>query len=193
MQSVYSIVDKKKKPSSRMTLPPSNYATIQTNSARFDGSKYFVNGHEVFHLEREIIFCLNNKDPIKCHGTTQGTLCVFELPIHDVIYLNSLLYQLALLKDFKCGHVHYLRQSIDKINSAEHYHYDRSTRVFNRYGQELMKSDFIGVIQGRVALSIQGIRVIDGYHIYLEVTVSQVKIEEEEDVKMSASGDCIFD
>ena len=56
-----------------------------------------------------------------------------------------------------------------------------------------MKSDFLGVIMGRVALSIQGIRVIDGYHIYLEVVVSQVKIEEEEDVKMSASADCIFD
>jgi len=193
MQSIYSTVDKKKKPSSRMTLPPSNYTTIQTNSARFDRSKYFINGHEVYRLEREIIFTLNNKDLVRCHGTTQGTLCVFEMPIHDVIYLNSLLYQLAQLKDFKCGHVHYLRQVTDKINSAEHFHYDRSTRVFNRYGQELMKSDFLGVIMGRVALSIQGIRVIDGYHIYLEVVVSQVKIEEEEDVKMSASADCIFD
>ena len=170
-----------------MTLPPLNYTTIQTNSARFDRSKYFLNGHEVYRLEREIIFSLNNKDLVRCHGTTQGTLCVLEMPIHDVIYLNSLLYQLAQLKDFKCGHVHYLRQVTDKINSAEHFHYDRSTRVFNRYGQEFMKVIFL------VALSIQGIRVIDGYHIYLEVVVSQVKIEEEEDVKMSASADCIFD
>ena len=119
MESIYST----------QTLPPSNYITIQTNSARFNGSKYFVNGHEIFHLEREIIFCLNNKDLIRCHATTQGTLCVFEMPIHDVIYLNSLLYQLAQLKNVKCGHIHYLRQVTDKINSAGHFHYDRSTRV----------------------------------------------------------------
>ena len=190
MQSVYTTI---KKRIDRLSVPPPDYTMIQTNSARFDGTKYFMDGHEVFRLEREIVYCLNNRDLIRCFASCQGTLCIFQMSIDDVIYLNSLFFQLVLLKDVKHGHVHYLRQVTDKNNSAEHFHYDRGTRVFNRIGQELYKSDFIKVFQGRVALSIKGIRVVDGYHIYLETYVYQVKIEEEEGMNLSASGDCIFD
>lgn len=191
LEPIYTSV--KKKISPRHPLPPIDYKFIQTNTSRFDGSKYFVNGHEVFRLERDIIYCMNNRDLLRCFATTQGTLCIFKMPAEDVTYLNSLLYQLVLLKNIKIGHVHYLRQPTPKNSVTEQVHYDRYTRVFNRFSQELWKSDFVCSFRGRVALAIKGIRVIDDYHIYLEVYVHQVKIEEEEDRNFSGPGDCIFD
>lgn len=190
MQSLYATVNKKTNP--RHPLPPLDYKYIQTNTTKFDGSKYFVNGHEIFKLERDIVYCMNNRELLRCFATTQGTLCIFKMPLEDVNYLNSLTYQLVLLKNIKVGHVHYLRQP-GKNNAAEHVHYDRNTRVFNRCGIELWKSDFINCFRGRVALVIKGLRVIDDYHIYPEIYVYQVKIEEEEDTHFSAAGDCIFD
>ena len=190
MNSIYATVSKKI--SNRHPLPPADYKFIQTNTTKFDGSKYFMNGHEIFNLERAIIYCMNNRELLRCFATTQGTLCIFKMPIEDVNYINSLLYQLVLLKNIKVGHVHYLRQPT-KNTAAEHIHYDRYTRVFNRIGIELMKSDFISCFRGRVALAIKGLRVIDDYHIYPEIYVYQVKIEEEEDTNFSGPGDCIFD
>jgi hypothetical protein len=190
MLSIYATVNKKLSP--RHPLPPPDYKFIQTTTTKFDGSKFFMNGHEIFKLEREIIYCMNNRDLLRCFATTQGTLCIFKMPAEDVIYLNSLLYQLVLLKNIQVGHVHYLRQPT-KNSAAEHVHYDRNTRVFNRVGIELWKSDFISCFHGRVALAVKGVRVIDDYHIYPEMFVYQVKIEEEEDTTFDRSADCIFD
>ena len=108
MNLIYATVSKKI--SNRHPLPPADYKFIQTNTTKFDGSKYFMNGHEIFNLVRAIIYCMNNRELLRCFATTQGTLCIFKIPIEDVNYLNSLLYQLVLLKNIKVGHVHYLRQ-----------------------------------------------------------------------------------
>lgn len=111
----------------------------------------------------------------------------------DIIYCNSLLYQLVRLKDIRHGYVHYLRKCIEEDNSALFFTVDQKTRVFNRSGIEIYKSDFLNVFEGRVALSIKGIYIVDSYHVYLDASVYQVKVEEEEDMKADASHDCIFE
>ena len=55
-----------------------------------------------------------------------------------------------------------------------------------------MKSDFINTFHGRVAIRVKGLRVIDGYHIYLDTVIFQVKIDQEDDVTPDASDECIF-
>lgn len=188
---IYSTAQKKKKP--RFPMPPSEFCPVQLNTLKFKEDQYHINESECFQLEREVIYPLNNKNLLKCFCNSYGVLSIFEIPFHDVIYLNSLLYQLVLLKGFSYGHMHYLRKPNDKNNTAEFIPYDRNTRVFNRYGQHLNKSDFICMFHARVAVAIRGLRLVDGFHIYPELSVYQMKIEDEEPSLNSTAIGCIFD
>jgi len=104
--------------------------------------------------------------------------------------LNSLLYQLIRLKNIQSGYVHYLNE---KSIAGEYISYDRDTRIFNRFRVAINKTDFISVFEGRIALIIKGLRVLQHQQIHLDVSVYQVKIEEEEDTKDTSSAMCIFD
>jgi hypothetical protein len=190
--ATYATVIKKKKP--QFPAPPIDYKPVQLNSARFDTSSCTVDDVECYRLTQNIIYPLSNADLLKCFCNSHGLLCIFKLPDDDVTTLNSLIYELVQLKGISNAHVHYLRHPNDKNNNAEFIRYDRNTRIFNREGKEVFKSDFINVFHGRVALAIKGLRVMDDVHIFAELSVHQVKIEEEEVLhKQGSPSDCMFD
>ena len=170
---------------SRMPLPPTEYSIIQTNSARFTANKRHVNGIDYFRLERNIVYALNNSQLLQCYSSDSANLCIFHMSNADISYLNSLTYQLVRLKDLRQGYVHYIRKSHDENNDALFFDYDRQTRIFNRMCIPIAKTDCIQVFEERVTLSINGLRIACDYHIYLDVSVYQVKVEEELD--------CIFE
>ena len=169
--------------------PPRDYHTIQVGSACFEKVKYHVNGCDFYKLERPIVYPLNNSQLLRCHASCNAVLFIFEMPPSDVIHLNSLLYQLVRLKDIYRGQVHYLHGSSGKV---ECFPFDKHTRLFNRFGSAIGRSDYIGIFDGRVAVAVNGLRVLDDFHIFLDFSIYQIKIEEEEEVCETPDYNCIF-
>ena len=168
--------------------PPPNYDQLAIiPSAAFErGQKFDRHGCEYYKLQRDFIYTLNTSQQLKCYSSSSyGNLCIFSMPSADSNYLNSITYQLVRLaaNPLRYGHVHYLYDSAgDYMSRAEFFKYDRETRIFNRSNEPIMKSDFINTFHGRVALRVKGLRVVDDYHIYLDATVFQVKIDREDDL-----------
>jgi hypothetical protein len=173
--------------------PPLNYSVVHTRSRiSFSNTNVTVNDSDFYQLERPIIARLNHGHLLKCYSSDSGWLCVYNIPKDDIKYINSLLYQLVRLKGLSFGDVHYLREGLVGEETMEYIGYDRQTRIFNRFSVAINKTDCINAFEGRVALSIKGLRVIDDCLIFLDVSVFQVKIEEEADTKDTSSSDCIF-
>lgn len=176
--------------------PPSNYdrQAIILGAAYQRGNKYDSRGVQLHALQRDYTYALNSSQQLSCFSSSYGNLCVFCMPTKDIIYLNSLTYYLARLANLRHGHVHYLHDSTGENPRAEFFKYDRATRIFNRSNETIMKSDFINTFHGRVALRVKGLRVVDDYHIYLDTTVFQLKIDREDDVTtdVDANNECIF-
>jgi hypothetical protein len=173
--------------------PPINYKIINTKSAKFQKYGKHINESEYFPLERPILHRLNHGDLLRCFSSDSGWLCVYNIPKEDVRHINSLLYQLVRMKGLTLGDVHYIREGVTGEETAEYVSYDRNSRVFNRFSVAINKTDCINGFDGRVALTIKGLRVIDDHHIFLDARVHQVKIEEEDDTKDTPSDACIFD
>lgn len=169
-----------------------DYKTIRLGSnVKFDSNcKYIENGSEYYKLQRPIIYALNEGQLLRCYSNAGGLLYIFDLPKDDTVHLNSLLYQLVRMKDIRNGFIQYLKHPT--AETCECLCYDSETRVFNQLGKCIPRSSFLTHFTGRIALAIYGLQVIGGYHIYLENTVYQVKIEEEEDSDTTPDSRCMF-
>ena len=170
-------------------IPPANYSIVQTNTARFDQKEYHINGDDFHRLERHVIYSMNSSQPMKCYASAYGSICIFTLPKDDIRYLNSLTYQLTHLANIQTGYVHYLHDDDKPV----FFPYHRDTRLFNRLAQPITRADFINTFQGKVAITVKGIRISDDYHIYLDAYIHQVKVEEEDDISETRAYDCIFE
>lgn len=179
---------------SRVPTPPPNYKSLDLSNVRFEYyAKYRIDDNGYFPLERKIIFPMNDGEVIKCHCTYSGMIFIFHMSSHDVSQLNSLLYQLVRLKGLNHGLVHYLSErSAGSNRNPVVFHFDKDTRMFNAAGQSVSRCDYIDVFKGRVALAIKGLFVVDDSHIYLDLCVHQVKIDQDVDAQMTASDECMF-
>jgi len=175
--------------------PPVDYKIINLRSARFDSSLHCIDNIRYYNLEKPIIYILNVGETLSCYGNNYGWVCIQDLPNDDVRYLNSLLFQLVELYGLDNGRMHYLRKSYDDgYQSNEFFALDRDSKLFNFAGVPVMKTlRLLKTFDGKVALSIKGFRVIDDFHINLNVCVHQIKIEDEQDVYNTQIEDCIFE
>lgn len=182
----------------RIPAPPPDLKIIKLDNVTFDHYTTVRINDQLYHnLVQKIIYPLNNgllndTNGLKCHCTLSGVLFVSNMWREDIIHLNSLLYALVRLKGIKSGVIHYLSQCNDLDSVPMAFHFDRGTRMFNRYGQSISRCDFIDVFEGRVALSINGLRVIDDFQVFLDVTVHQVKMEEDFTANLTPDSQCIF-
>jgi hypothetical protein len=166
-------------------LPPHNYKIIQLDDARFEPKS----NASTYRLIAPMLYFINGKQQLRCYVSGYGNLTVFQMPTVDIDYLNSLTYQLVRLANVRHGNIDYL--SHDGINF---FPYDRDTRLFNKYGEPIMKTEFINTFSGRVALRILGLEYDDKFsRYYLKTSVCQVKIELEDDVLETPSPECLFD
>lgn len=174
--------------------PPRNYEPVAAENLRFDSyAKYNIDGNDIYPLERRLVYPLNASKMVECHHSAIGFLFLFHINNKDIAYLNSLLFDLARMKGIRTGLIHYIKET----NSADESNpqvimMDRKTRFFNRHSQSIDRCDFIDKCQARVALAIDGLYVIDSYHVYLYVTVHQMKVEHDMDAKETPDADCIF-
>lgn len=168
-------------------IPPLNYRVIQTADAKFQRKSSLYDKMEHYRLVRSILNIVNDQQQLRCYASGYGNLVIFQLPDADVDYLNSLTYQLVRLANLRHGQVQYLQKG-----ATAFFPYDRETRIFNRYGEPVMKTDFINTFSGRVALQVKGLKVADKQQIYLDTSVHQVKIELEDEMMESPSPDCMF-
>ena len=144
---------------------------------------------EYFRLMRSILRIVNDQQQLRCYASGYGNLVIFQLPEKDVNYLNSLTYQLVRLANLRHGQVQYLERG-----ATAFFRYGRDTRIFNRYGEPIMKTEFINTFSGRVALQVKGLKVVaDKQQIYLDTSVHQVKIDLEDELMESPSPECMFD
>lgn len=179
----------------RVPTPPPNYKPVNlNNSTHFEHyAKYRIDDNTYYPLSRKIIFPLNEGEVLKCHCTYSGMIFIFHMSSNDVVQLNSLLYQLVRLKALNQGMVHYISErSPGAKRNPVVFHFDKDTRVFNGAGQSVSRCDYIDVFKGRVALTIKGLFVVDDSHIYLDLCVHQVKIDQDVDAQMTSSDECMF-
>jgi hypothetical protein len=168
--------------------PPLDLTLQLPNKTRFTDNYVEVNHVRYYRLSRNIIFILNEGKPFKAHAAADnGALYVYELCIDDMKYFNSMLYHLIRLKDLRIGYPHYY---FPKGLCTFAFAYDRETKMYNALNIPISKCGFIDRFNGRVALKIVGLCVHDKYHIYLDVRVHQIKVDEE-DVKTTT--ECMFD
>jgi len=173
--------------------PPKDYynGPILENRVDFAPTKhYHYNNEEYLALENDFILQLNDSEPTKCHTSSNGLLWVDNLSKWDIRYLNSILYRLVGIAKLRDVRLHYYK-SCDDVD-GDFFPIDRESKFFNKSKQLLMKSDFIKSFQGRVALSIKGLRVTDNYHVFLLIYVYQVLVEFEDDILAETVVDCIF-
>lgn len=176
--------------------PPRNYVSIDSmEKIQFDNfAKYHVDGKTVYPLVRRVIYPLNSSNLVDCHHSYVGSLFLFHMDNKDIAHLNSLLFDLVRVKDIRGGMVHYIKEAHYKDESnPQVITLDRKSRFFNRHGEAIDRCDFIDKCRARVSLAVDGLIVIDSYHIYLHVMVHQVKVEEDVDAKITPCSDCIFE
>ena len=170
-------------------IPPPNYRVIQTGDAKFHHKNSQYDKMEHYRLVRSILNIVNDQQQLQCYASGYGNLVIFQLPDKDVDYLNSLTYQLVRLANLRHGQVQYLQK-----DATAFFPHDRDTRIFNHYGEPVMKTEFINTFSGRVALQVKGLKVADKQQIYLETSVHQVKIDlEEEMMEAHRQSVCLFD
>lgn len=179
----------------RFPAPPPNFKSVTLNNSRFEHyAKYRIDDNTYYPLERKIIFPLNNEDALKCHCTYSGLIFIFHMSNQDAAHINSLLYQLVRLKGLNRGLVHYISEHALHSKNPQVFRFDKDTRLFNRFGQSMSRCDYIDVFEGRVALSINGLLAVDDLHIYLDLSVHQVKIDQDLDAQqVTADNECMFD
>ena len=192
--------------------PPRDYKPSSLSpTTKFDHKlRHYTEDRIYYPLERQIIFPLNKCDRfvveddeiysriyhpyglVKGHMTNTGILFVFDMTNNDVIQLNSLLYDLTRLHEVQYGAVHYFSTSSDTDPAMNAFPFDKDTRMFNRFRKPVGRCDYIDMFEGYVSLSINGLFVVDGCHVFLDVTVHQVMIDTDLNANYSCSSECIF-
>jgi len=187
---------KQNKPNRKLGIPnpPKDYynGPILENRVEFSSTKhYHFNNEEYLVLETDFKLQLCNGDPIKCHTSSCGMLWVEILQKCDIRYLNAILYRLTGAAKLRDVRLHYYKTNADEPD-GDFFPIDRESKFFNKSRQILQKSDFIKSFQGRVAISIKGLRVCDNYHVFLLISIFQVLVENEDDILTESINDCIF-
>ena len=162
-------------------LLPHDYkpaAPVVTKSPlKFTNSIYRTNDVEFVRLEEPIIYRLNEGNLLKCFASDSGWFAIFNMPNKDVTYLNSLLFDMVSARQITTGRIHYLAKG------GEHTEYvglDRRSRIFNRICLPINKTDYIGEFSGNVAIYINGILILSQHEIFIDASVYQVRIEQED-------------
>ena len=175
--------------------PPREYCTslsMPFNTRFNDTCKMHCDAIEFDNLQREIVIVLNEGKPLDCYSSTLGYITVLAMTNADIKHLNSLTYQLLCLANINYGHAHYLHLNYNRNEStSEHFPLDRYSKLFNKSGEQLLKTNYIKKFSAKVAVAVQGIRVLDQFNIYPSITIYQVKVIDEEDVHARVD-DCIF-
>lgn len=175
--------------------PPREYCStsVMPLNTRFSETKIMLTeAIELFNLERAIVVVLNDGKPLDCYSSTLGHICVLSMTNYDIKHLNCLTYQLLCLANIKYGHAHYLHMNYKPNEyTSEHFPLDRQSKLFNKSGDRLHKTDYIKKFSAKVAIAVRGLRVLDQFHIYPTTSIYQVKVIDEEDVH-EPTDDCIF-
>ena len=179
----------------RIPKPPVDFKPLLLRLGSFDGALHCIDGVRFHTLEKEHVLTLNDGNILPCYGNSHGYICILKMTNSDIIYLNSLTYQLVEQQQgLTSGHIHYLRHSYGLDDySSEFFAIDRDTKVFNAMAIPIMKTSIVRSFQGKVAIAVKGLRVVDDFHIYLNAVIRQVKVEQEDDVIDAVLDECMFD
>ena len=192
----YSSIQRKCDRRKRVDIPrpPRDFTPVQIDNLSFSTDKHFINNFQYYNLKKEIIYTLNNGDILPCYGNSCGVICVMDIPLLDIRYLNSLAYSLIQMANITNGFVHYMRMhpDDDAATTSEFFPMDQKSKIFNSLGQPILRTNMIKTFRGHVAVGIRGLRLLDKFNISIDAFIYQIKIMEEDDVILFHSHECMF-